>query len=82
MVVGQATGSGWSLGYYFNVIQLVALYIACLCEFTVHTFRLLSVWLRRPGDWSCCCIFFIFAGCIASHFVTFIIFAVGSMDPI
>ena len=41
MVVGQATSSGWSLGYYFNVIQLVVLYITHLCGFTVHTFGLL-----------------------------------------
>ena len=76
------TGSGWSLGYYFNVIQLVMLYITCLCEFTIHTFRLLSVWLRQPGDWLHCCIFFIFAGCVAGCFVTFIIFVVGCMDLI
>ena len=44
IVVGQATGSDWSLGYHFKVCQLVTLYITCLCALSILPLWVVVSW--------------------------------------
>ena len=60
------TSGGWSLGYYFNVLQLVTLYIACLCILFIHVLgivsssevatQLVALLDFHHSHWSCCCL--------------------------